>query len=160
MNRTRALRPVLTAAGVALAVMAIFGCGGSGGGTVTARSSTANEAGSDYVGVLTGIRDAAKSEGSYDGYGFAEYLPSTQRAAIDAFCFVADRAQNESTAEDLTGSALVDGITRKAESDLKSERNIVAPVPARRAIGKLRSVLGLESLDRDLAKQYVRACYR
>jgi hypothetical protein len=116
---------------------------------------------SPYVKVLLEFRDAVRSSVSYDAYGFAEYMPSTQRAAIDAFCFIADRAQKTPEVEDREDPAyLTQRITRKAEADLKSERDIVAPGPARRAIAKLRAVLGLESLDGDLAKRYVTGCYR
>jgi hypothetical protein len=157
----KSMFPTLVAAiGVALIGVAIGGCGTSD--TTSAVGSKSSKAtGSEYVEVLHALRDAAESAKSYDAYGFAEYMPSTQRAAIDAFCFLADEAwKNPQAASQGDPARLIQGITRKAESDLKSERDIVAPGPTRRAIAKLQAVLGLESLDRDLARRYRTGCYR
>jgi hypothetical protein len=114
----------------------------------------------EYVTVLCEAQEAAAAGASYDAYGFAEYFPSTQRAAVDAFCFVADGVRKGSPVGELEGAAVVARITRKAEADLKSERNIVAPGPTRKAIAKLLAVFRLESLDRASAERYVHACYR
>jgi hypothetical protein len=153
---------------VILVGVTIGGCGTSKTVSSTGSESTrptggesVSSTGSEYVQVLHALRDAAESAKSYDAYGFAEYMPSTQRAAIDAFCFLADEAQkNPQAAGREAPPHLIQRITRKAESDLKSERDIVAPAPTRRAIAKLRAVLGLESLGADLAKRYVTGCYR
>jgi hypothetical protein len=147
------------AGAVALVAMPVVGCGSESGSAAVDEGGSGSRAASPYEKVLFDFRDAAMAGEAYDAYGFAEYLPPTQRAAIDAFCFIADRVLKKSEAEGLEGPALTRRVTRKAESDLKSERNIVAPGPARRAIGKLWAVLRLESLDRDLAGNYVRACY-
>jgi hypothetical protein len=155
---------LLATAAIVLGV-AIGGCGGDGDGnspsTATgAAKTTEAEGGSEYVEVLGEMREAATGSASFDGYGFAEYMPSTQRAAIDAFCFVADRVAKAPGGETVASADLNERIVGKAEADLKSERNIVAPGPAHRAIAKLRTVLGLESLDPGLAERYVHACYR
>lgn len=158
MSFKRTFLSVIAAIGVVLVGMMIGGCGGNES-TSDAGSKSTSVTGSEYVEVLHDLRDAAESAKSYDAYGFAEYMPSTQRAAIDAFCFVADQMKGPE-GESLEDPALVQAITRKAESDLKSERDIVAPGPTRKAIAKLRAVLDLESLNGDLAKRYVTGCYR
>jgi hypothetical protein len=154
---------------VGLLVVAAFvvataagGCGGGGGdgsSTTGAAKSAAATSGSEYEEVLAAMRETAAEAGSYDAYGFAEYMPSTQRAAIDAFCFVADAIANQGGPA-VPAVSLWPRVVRKAETDLKSERDIVAPARAHRAIAKLRAVQGLESLDPDLAARYVHACYR
>jgi hypothetical protein len=148
---------------MALVGTAIAGCGSSSrseGTSVNVATADSARESSPYVEVLVEFRDAVLEEKTYDAYGFAEYMPSTQRAAIDAFCFVADRVLKGPEASGIGDPAdLIRRITRKAESDLKSERDIVAPRPARRAIAKLQAILELESLDGDLAGSYVKACY-
>jgi hypothetical protein len=115
---------------------------------------------SEYLTTLCDFRRAAAAGKTYDAYGFAEYFPKPQRAAIDAFCFVAERMLEDGEFARLADQAyLAARITRKAEADLESELDIVAPGPAHVAIAKLRAVLALDSLDRDLAEHYVRACY-
>jgi hypothetical protein len=123
-------------------------------------SESASAPSSEYVEVLHDMRDAAEAEESYDAYGFAEYFPATQRAAVHAFCFIADTVSKDPEGESINDSSLTNEITRKAEADLESERNIVAPHPTRKAIRKLQAVLEMESLGHDLAEHYVRACYR
>lgn len=147
---------------VAMVAMAVAGCGEQSGGprANAGGGGIAKENVSEYEEVLGDLRAAASDGRSYDAYGFAEYFPATQRAAVHAFCFIADQLQEDPAAAELEDPPLTERITRKAEADLKSERDIVAPRPARRAIGKLHAVLGLESLDRDQAEDYVRACYR
>jgi hypothetical protein len=147
---------------VALAAIATAGCGEESGRTPTSadRGGITKEDVSEYEEVLGDFQAAASEGESYDAYGFAEYFPATQRAAVLAFCFIADQLQKDPAAEELEDPVLTQKVTRKAEMDLKSELDIVAPRPARRAIGKLRVVLGLESLDPDQAENYVRACYR
>lgn len=150
---------------VVLAAIVVAGCGEE---NEPARSERTNAGGSEipkqnaseYVEVLDEFQVAASEGENYDAYGFAEYFPATQRAAVHAFCFIADQLQKDPAAEQLEDPLLTQRITRKAEADLKSERDIVAPGPARRAIGKLAAILGLESLERDQAENYVRACYR
>jgi hypothetical protein len=146
---------------LALAAVAVVSCGEESEPTPTSAegSGIAQENVSEYEKVLGGFQVAASEGENYDAYGFAEYFPATQRAAVHAFCFVADRLQEDPTAEELEDPLLTERITRKAEADLKSERDIVAPRRARRAIGKLHAVLDLESLDRDQAEGYERACY-
>jgi hypothetical protein len=157
-----ALRLFLLVGAVALLGMPITGCGsGKENRSTSVDASGSTNESSPYVTVLREFRDAVKAKASYDAYGYAEYLPPTQRAAIDAFCFIADQVLKNPSAMGLHDPAhFPDEITRKAESDLKSERSIVAPRPARRAIGRLRAVLGLESLDSNLAGRYVTGCYR
>jgi hypothetical protein len=145
--------------------MAIGGCGGSGGDSSPSTASgagktTGAQGGSEYEEVLSEMRNTAAASGSYDAYGFAEYMPSTQRAAIDAFCFVADRVAKAQSGPTVAAASLRAQIVRKAEADLKSERGIVAPGPAHRAIAKLSAVLRLDSLDPTLAGRYIHACYR
>ncbi len=112
------------------------------------------------VEVLREFRDAVSAQMNYDAYGFAQYLPSTQRVAIDAVCFVADQELKGRTGDGVEDPThLTQTIVRKAEADLKSEHDIVAPRAVRRAIAKLQAILGLDSLNHDLAKSYVRACY-
>lgn len=152
----------LLIAAVALAAIAGASCDEKSEGTHTNADAggLAKENVSEYEEVLGDFQVAASEGESYDAYGFAEYFPATQRAAVHAFCFIADQLLKDPAADELDNPPLTQRVTRKAETDLKSERGIVAPRPARRAIGKLRAVLGLESLDRDQAEDYVRACYR
>ena len=149
-------------AAMTLAAVAVVGCGEESepAPSSTARAETSKEPVSDYVEVLGDFQAAASEGESYDAYGFAEYFPATQRAAVHAFCFIADELAKDAATEELEDPPLTQMVTRKAEADLKSERDIVAPGPARRAIGKLSAILELESLDRDQAENYVRACYR
>jgi hypothetical protein len=152
----------LAAATAALIGVAIVGCGAAGDSTGEGASESPNTTviSSEYGELLLGFRNAAESNRTYDAYGFAEYIPATQRAAIDAFCFIADQLSKASEGESPEDPArLISRITRKSEADLKSERNIVAPGPARRDIEKLREVLGLKSVSHELAKRYAKACY-
>lgn len=129
--------------------------------TDSVRTNTPAQSDNPYVTALRQFREAVVAKTSYDAYGYAEYFPATQRAAIDAFCFVADRVAKAPAQEGLDDpTALTTTIVRKAEADLKSERDIIAPGPAHRAIAKLQAVLGLETLDPEPAEHYVRACYR
>lgn len=153
--------------GFAVGAMLLVGLGGASCGeeaerasTTAAEATTAKEEDvSEYEEVLSQFRVAASAGETYDAYGIAEYFPSTQRAAVDAFCFIADQLQKNPAAKKLGDPVLTERITRKAEADLQRERDIVAPRPTRRAIGKLHLVLELESLDPDQAKDYARACY-
>ncbi|HET8862018.1 MAG TPA: hypothetical protein VFM94_02075 [Solirubrobacterales bacterium] len=145
---------------MAATAIAAVGCGEEGESAGVDTGIARGSAVSEYEEVLGDFQTAASESESYDAYGFAEYFPATQRAAVHAFCFIADRLFEDPAGEELEDPPLTRMITRKAEADLKSERDIVAPRPARRAIGKLRAILGLESLDRDQAEDYVRACYR
>jgi hypothetical protein len=150
-----------------MVVVSVVGCGGDKGHEAATidRGSAPKASGptpedSPYVATLREFRQAVEAGTNYDAYGFAEYLPATQRAAIDAFCFVADRTLKEPRDEGVEAPVdLLDRITRKAKADLKAERDIVAPGPTQKAITKLRTILGLESLDRYLAHGYVKACY-
>jgi hypothetical protein len=148
----------------ALAVALISGCGGEsqsdGVESSASPDAAAIEPESEYHEVLLEFREAASGGKTYDAYGFAEYFPPTQRAAVHAFCFVADHMLEDLEAERLADSAyLVGRITRKAEADMESELDVVAPQRAQRAIRKLNAVLDLGSLDQGLAERYVRACY-
>ena len=152
----------LLIAAVALVALAVAGCGEESEAVPsnTDGAGISKEPVSEYVEVLGDFQAAASEGESYDAYGFAEYFPATQRAAVHAFCFIADELVKDAASEQLEDPPLTRMVTRKAEADLKSERDIVAPGPARRAIGKLSAILGLESLDREQAENYVRACYR
>jgi hypothetical protein len=122
------------------------------------RSTT--EPKSEYHEVLLEFRDAAMAGKIYDAYGYAEYFPPTQRAAVHAFCFVADRMlEDREAARFVDSTYLTSRITRKAETDMESELGVVAPARLGRSIKKLNVVLELSSLDQDLAERYVRACY-
>jgi hypothetical protein len=155
----------LPAVAAIVAGMVVGGCGGNGGDSSApsaagAAKTTSAHGGGEYEEVLAEMHDTAVAGGSYDGYGFAEYMPSTQRAAIEAFCFVADRIAKFQSDSTVAAASVHARIVRKAEADLKSERGIVAPAPAHRAIAKLLAVLGVETLDPALAGRYVHACYR
>ncbi len=158
-------RPPSLLLAMALIGIALYGCGGeSEGGENTgasiARGGSPVEPESEYHEVLLDFRGAAAAGKIYDAYGFAEYFPPTQRAAVHAFCFVADHMLEDLEAERLLDRAyLVGRIERKAATDMKSELDVVAPAQLRKAIRKLNVVLELGSLDQDLAERYVRACY-
>lgn len=152
--------------GLPLAMMAlgmsIAACGGSdrNASSVAGGATSAVKPESEYHERLLEFRDAAAAGKTYDAYGFAEYFPKTQRAALHAFCFVADRMLKDGETDELGDVAYLNGrISRKAEADLKAELDIVAPRPAHKAIRKLDAVLGLDSLDGDLAERYVKGCY-
>ena len=123
------------------------------------RSESTSKASSEYVTVLAGFRDAVRSNATYDAYGYGEYLPSTQRAAIHAFCFVADELVLPEATDLEVRSHMFKYIARKAKSDLRSERGIVATRPTHKAIRKLLAILGLNALNYEVAKPYVKACY-
>jgi hypothetical protein len=166
MRSWPALRTAI-AIGAAMAVLTLpAGCGdGSQRQSRVKRVEPAacrSEAASagEYLAILCEAQDAAEASGSYDAYGFAEYLPSTQRAAIDAFCFIANGVGKGPSGKELGGAALLARVTRKAEADLKSERNIVAPAPTRKAIATLLAVFRPGSLDPASAERYHHACYR
>lgn len=159
----RRLPCVVLAIGMLASAGALFtGCGDGdeSEGAVPAACKRAKAADGEYLTTLCEFHAAAAAGKIYDAYGYAEYFPKPQRAAIHAFCFVADRMLEEGEADRLADKAYLSArIGRKAEADLKSELGIVAPNPTGKAIGELESVLELDSLDRDLAERYVKACY-
>ncbi|HET9162916.1 MAG TPA: hypothetical protein VFN89_05650 [Solirubrobacterales bacterium] len=144
------------------------GCGGGASPSGEAGSSSHKAASlrresrspkntNEYTEVLTQMRAAAADGKSYDGYGFAEYMPSPRRAAIDAFCAIAAEVADEKRA---AGNGLRQAIARTAAVDLKRERGIVAPMPTRRAIATLTAIVEPEALDPASAGRYVHVCYR
>lgn len=140
----------------------LVACGGEGptASVEPAVCRGEGEVRTEYLTTLCEFHEAAAAGEIYDAYGFAEYFPKPQRAAIHAFCFVADRMLEDGEGERLADTAyLTARVTRKAEADLESELDIVAPGPTRAAIARLDSILDLETLDADLGGRYVRACY-
>jgi hypothetical protein len=145
--------------------------GGGGGGTESAsgsaaagRSGNKDKPDSEYEEVLLDLRDAAAAGEIYDAYGFAEYMPRSQRAAIDAFCFVAERLLDGGEIERFGEPAYVAGQVR-ARARIEFDHGDPAEIDsrematARRAIRKLRSVIDYEAIDQELAGNYVTACY-
>jgi hypothetical protein len=161
MRLSRMARAFLLAA-AATSVALASGCGGGDPTASTEPTACrgAKEARSEYLTTLCEFSAAAAGDEVYDAYGFAEYFPKPQRAAIHAFCFVADRMLEDGEAARLADRAYrIARVTRKAETDLKSELDIVAPRPTGRAIARLEAIFDLDSLGRDLAEGYVGACY-
>ncbi|MGC1853200.1 MAG: hypothetical protein WA687_12250 [Solirubrobacterales bacterium] len=161
MRLSRIARALLLAAAVTSVALA-SGCGGEDptASAKPAACTSAKEARSEYLTTLCEFSAAAAADKVYDAYGFAEYFPKPQRAAIHAFCFVADRMLEDDEVARLADRVyLIARVTRKAETDLKSELDIVAPRPTGKAIARLEAILDLDSLGRDLAEGYVGACY-
>ncbi len=145
--------------------MPIVGCGNGSQSTNPSKGTSPSEqattvtASNPYLKALLGFRDAVAAKATtYDAYGYAEYMPPAQRAAIDAFCILVNRepesletgklADPRDFASKLTAIAIAE-----ADEDFSA-------APLRRSIDKLRSILGQEPFDRDLARRYARTCYR
>ena len=91
-------------------------------------------------------------------------MPASQRAAIDAFCFVAERIPEdfETDGFDQVGYLLPRVIARaRVEFDYGDPKEIDSRDMAsvRRAVRKLRSIVDFEEIDSELAARYVNACY-
>lgn len=128
------------------------------------RGSGTDKAVSEYEEVLRDLSDAAAAGEIYDAYGFAEYMPASQRAAIDAFCFVTERLLDDGEIERFDDPAHVARKVRaraRIEFDYGDEAEIGSSemTTARRAIRKLRSIIDYEAIDQELAGSYVTACY-
>ncbi len=152
--------------------ISISACGGesaspsaNGGGSINAdRGGSGKKPVSEYEEVLLDLRGAAAAGEIYDAYGFAEYMPLSQRAAIDAFCFVTERLLDSGEIERFGEPAYV---TRKVRARARIEFDHGDPAEigasematARKAIRKLRSIIDYESIDEELASNYVTACY-
>jgi hypothetical protein len=163
----------LLAGAMAVVAVSTSACGSEGaskGGTEAAsESADANRGGgekpvSEYEEVLLDLRDAAAAGEIYDAYGFAEYMPLSQRAAIDAFCFVTERLLDGGEIERFGEPADVARAVRdraRIEFDHGDPGEIGSRemATARRAIRKLRSIVDYESIDEELAGNYVTACY-
>jgi hypothetical protein len=119
---------------------------------------------SEYEEVLRDLSDAAAAGEVYDAYGFAEYMPASQRAAIDAFCFVTERLLDGGEIERFEEPAYVARKVRaraRIEFDYgdRAEIGTSEMATARKAIRKLRSIIDYEAIDQELAGNYVTACY-
>lgn len=140
------------------------GEGESGGPASAPEPSAAERPDGEYEEVLFELREAAAAGEIYDAYGFAEYMPAGQRAAIDAFCFVNERLLDSGRVERFAApghaARLVDARAR-LEFDHGAPGGIGAEemATARRAIRKLRSIVDFEAIDDELARGYVSACY-
>ncbi|HEU5141989.1 MAG TPA: hypothetical protein VFU04_02410 [Solirubrobacterales bacterium] len=149
---------------VVVAGFAACGEGEEGGAATSAPKPTMERPDGEYEEVLFDLRDAAAAGKIYDAYGFAQYMPTGQRAAIDAFCFVNERlldsGQVERFAEPGNAARLIDAQAR-LEFDHGAPGGISAKemVTARRAIRKLRSIVDLEAIDEELSRGYVSGCY-
>jgi hypothetical protein len=159
---------------IALVAISICGCGGGGEGESGARGTEAaadavqqdrpKQPGSEYEEVLLDLRQAAEAGENYDAYGFAEYMPASQRAALDAFCFVAEALLDGGEVERFGEAGYVD---RRVAAQAKLEFDYGAPggisseqmATTRQAIRKLRSIVDLEAIDEELVGNYVAACY-
>ena len=157
---------------IALVPIAVSACGGesaSRDGTGTGSAEAAADSGSrkpvsEFEEVLLDLREAAAAGEVYDAYGFAEYMPLSQRAAIDAFCFVTERlldgdeigrfGEPASVAREVRARARIE-FDHGDPGDIGSSEMATA----RRAIRKLRSIIDYEAIDEELAGNYVDACY-
>jgi hypothetical protein len=154
--------------------MAAAGCGGgdddgsvdtgADAGIDTVEQDRSKQPVSEYEEVLLDLRAAAAAGEIYDAYGFAEYMPLSQRAAIDAFCFVTERLLDAGEIERFREPAYV---ARKVRARARIEFDHGDPAEigasematARKAIRKLRSIIDYEAIDEELAGNYVTACY-
>lgn len=169
----RSIRCLLTSV-LAVLAMAAAGCGGGneGGnasagadpGTGAVEQDRPKQPVSEYEEVLLDLRDAAAAGEIYDAYGFAEYMPRSQRAALDAFCFVTERLLDGGEIERFGEPAYV---ARKVRARARIEFDHGEPAEigasematARKAIRKLRSIIDYKPIDQELAGNYVTACY-
>jgi hypothetical protein len=171
----RLLHTGLVIAALTFAGLSISACGSEngsksgsgsagGGGSADASRGGGGKPDSEYEEVLLDLRDAAAAGEIYDAYGFAEYMPRSQRAAIDAFCFVAERLLDGGEIERFGEPA---SVTREVRARARIEFDHGDPgeigssemATARRAIRKLRSIIDYEAIDEELAGGYVTACY-
>lgn len=132
--------------------------GGCGGHEKAPQATSAERPKADtpYVEALLGFSDAAKSNAAYDAYGYAEYIPDSQRAAIDAFCLVASKVR---TGAEIGKLADPDYFFSRIVATARPERRNASMASIRRAVGKLQSVVEPQSLDGALVKSYAKACY-
>jgi hypothetical protein len=149
----RSVRYVLLASALVVLAMAAAGCGGGGDddGDGSAGAEAAIDAVkqdrpkqpvSEYEEVLLDLRDAAAEGEIYDAYGFAEYMPLSQRAAIDAFCFVTESLLDGGETERFGEPAYVAGKVRaraRIEFDHGDPAEIGASEMARRSASCARS---------------------
>jgi hypothetical protein len=170
----RLLYTGLVTAALVFAAISISACeSGSTSGSEAERGSRGADASrggdkdepvGEYEEVLLDLRDAAAAGEIYDAYGFAEYMPLSQRAAIDAFCFVTERLLDGGEIERFGEPAYVAGEVR-ARARIEFDHGDPADIgssemaTARRAIRKLRSIIDYEAIDWELARNYVTACY-
>jgi hypothetical protein len=131
------------------------GCGSQGQAPPRAEAKD-TKADSPYVEVLLGFRDAARSNVTYDAYGYAEYLPDSQRAAIGAFCLVVDDVRAGAESEKL---ASPEYLSDRIAAAVGSEARAATEASIKRAVKKLQAVIESESLDGGLVKSYAKACY-
>lgn len=111
---------------------------------------------SPYVEALLGFRDAARSDATYDAYGYAEYLPDSQRAAIGAFCLVVSGVRTSSESRRLSDPAY---FSAQVVNAARPEARSASMASVGRAVGKLQTVVEAESLNPQLVKSYAKACY-
>jgi len=156
----RPLRESLCAISVVVAValfnLAQAGCGGD---------SDAAEGGSRaYVELLSGLKRAALSDGSYNAVHRAKALDSPEKAVIDSFCKFAWQTVVNHEIEQLDQHTFVVGRIRyTAEVDVNGWEAAHAGIdagPIRARLGELRSVIHLASLNFGLVRHYARACHR
>jgi len=115
------------------------------------------KADSPYVEVLLGFRNAARSNVTYDAYGYVQSgFPASQRAALDAFCVVVNSVRTDSESRELSDPEY---FSKRVVAAARPEAEAASMASVRRAVGKLQAVIEPESLSSLLVKSYTKACY-
>lgn len=135
--------------------MSAGGCGGQEQAPHTARAEGPKPE-NPYVEVLREFRDAARSNAAYDAYGYAEYMPASQRAAIGAFCLVVNDVRTGAESEKLANPKY---LSDQIVAAVGPEARGASVASIRRAARKLQTVIDSESLNSPLVKSYAKACY-
>jgi len=109
--------------------------------------------GETYDDVLRGLQKAALSGKTYNALSHTDDLKANEKAVINAFCSVA--TQLADNGETITEEQYFERIRSQTESDL----GVVASLPVNAAVGKLRAIYDLASINGGTANLYVRACF-
>jgi hypothetical protein len=151
MKVERLLFWALMALAVALPGTALGGCGGGSGDS----DSQA------YGELLRGLKHAALSGASYDAVSRAERLAPADEAVIEGFCRYSREIQLSKLTSQLSEHATVrSGIGFTSQMELREMKLGVDPHLVVGALDEFGGVVDLNSLNADLNRRYVSACYR
>ena len=133
-----------------LAVAApVAGCGGTAGGE-------GNGGGESYARLVRGLAAAARVQRPFDALHRPADLSAAQRASLTAFCAVTDELTTYGEAYKVEAPVYyISRIKTQAEDRLPAGSTPVVDA----AVGRMSSLYGLSSFDRDAARRYVTACY-
>lgn len=149
-------RSALAAGLIASAAMSAGSCGSQAQAPHEAEGKGSPKAENPYVEVVRDFRDGAMSGAIYDAYGHAEYMPDSQRAAIDGFCLVVNDARTAPERLKLNDPG---SFSARVMAAARPEARDASMASVRRAVDKFQAIVKPESLNSALVKGYAKACY-